>query len=263
MNTQFYQISLWGLAAGYAIVFPVWLIVWRKRLGVGRDLVVSTLRMSLQLLAVGYVLNWLFGLSLWYLVVAVFLAMVYFAARTVISRTGLVLSGFTWKLFLAILVGVGTVTAFTALFVIRVRPWYEPRWFIPLAGMVIGNSMSGCALALERFFNEVRDRRAVVETRLSLGATAREAAQPMLRSAFRAALIPTLSSMSGMGIVFLPGMMTGQILGGISPLEAIRYQLMIMLAILGAVAFSCFLILILEQRSFFDEYQSLRQDIFG
>ena len=102
----------------------------------------------------------------------------------------------------------------------------------------------------------------LVETLLALGANSKEASSSMLRASFRASLIPTLSSMSGMGIVFIPGMMTGQILGGVQPLAAIRYQVVIMMAILGAVAFSSYMILFLEQRKFFDEYHLLREEIF-
>ncbi len=262
MSPRFYDITLVGLLAAYALALPVWLIVWSNRLKLGRDLAVSIVRMSLQLLAIGFVLEYLFELHIWYVTIGVFVTMVFFAARTIVARAGVALGGLTSILALALLAGAGSVSAFLVLAVVRVDPWYAPRYFIPLAGMVLGNSMSGCALALERFYAGVKDNRKIVETHLAHGATGAEATREILRSAFRASLIPTLSSMSGIGLVFIPGMMTGQILGGVDPIDAIRYQIVIMMAILGSVAFASFLVLFLERRRFFDEYQLLKQDLF-
>lgn len=262
MSPRFYDITLVGLLAAYALALPVWLIIWSGRLKLGRDLAVSIVRMSLQLLAVGFVLEYLFELQIWYVTIGVFLAMVFFAARTIVARSGVALGGLTVILVLALLAGAGSVSSFLVLAVVKVDPWYAPRYFIPLAGMVLGNSMSGCALALERFYSGVKDNRKLVETHLTHGATGREATQDIFRSAFRASLIPTLSSMSGIGLVFIPGMMTGQILGGVAPVDAIRYQIVIMMAILGSVAFSSFVVLFLERRRFFDEYQLLKPGLF-
>ncbi len=263
MNQNFHDISLGGMLAAYALLLPLLLLIRRQRLGLGREVLVPVLRMSLQLVAAGFALKYLFGIRLWYVVLGVFLVMVFFAARTVVERTELRFGGLTWLLFLAILAGGGTITALMAGVVIGVDPWYDPRWFIPLAGMIIGNSMNGCALALERYYSAVREERRMVETLVALGATSAEATIRMLRGSYRAALLPTVASMSGMGIVFLPGMMTGQILGGVPPMAAIRYQLAIMLAILGAVGFSSWLILLLERRRLFDDYQLPREELFG
>ncbi len=263
MTPRFYDITMAGLLAAYALALPVWLIILTKRLGLNRDLLVSVLRMSLQLLAIGYVLKYLFEVHIWYLTIGVFLVMVFFAANTVVARTGLKFKSTTLMLGLAMLVGAGSVSAVLALYVVQVQPWYDPRYFIPLAGMVIGNSMNGCALALERFYSGIKQSRRLVESLVAHGATGKEASREMLRSAFRASLIPTLSSMSGIGIVFIPGMMTGQILGGVEPQDSIRYQIVIMMAILGSVAMASYLILAFEQRKFFDEYHLLREEIFG
>jgi putative ABC transport system permease protein len=263
MSPRFFDITLAGLLAAYALALPIWLIVWSNKLRLGRDLAVSIFRMSLQLLAVGYVLEYLFQLHIWYVTIGVFVAMVVFAARTIIARTGVNMGGMTAILALAMLAGAGSVTAFIVLAVVKVDPWYAPRYFIPLAGMVLGNSMSGCALALERFYAGVKDNLKMVETHLAHGATGAEATQDIFRSAFRASLIPTLSSMSGIGLVFIPGMMTGQILGGVDPVDAVRYQMVIMMAILGSVAIASFVILFLERRRFFDEYHLLKPDLFN
>ncbi len=262
MSPRFFDITLVGMLAAYALALPVWLIIWSNRLQLGRDLLVSIVRMSLQLLLIGFVLEYLFELQIWYVTIGVFVAMVFFAARTILARTGVVIGGTTAILALAMLAGAGSVSAFLVLAVVQVDPWYAPRYFIPLAGMVLGNSMSGCALALERFYAGVKENRKLVETYLVHGATGAEATQDLFRSAFRASLIPTLSSMSGVGLVFIPGMMTGQILGGVDPVDAIRYQMVIMMAILSSVAIASFVILYLQRRRFFDEYQLLRPELF-
>jgi putative ABC transport system permease protein len=126
--------------------------------------------------------------------------------------------------------------------------------------MVIGNSMTGASLAAERLTAEFRERREEIETALCLGSSIQLAAEPAVSSAFRAALIPSVNAMAAMGLVFLPGMMTGQILSGTEPLIAVKYQIAIMCVITGSVATTTFLILRLGYRSYFTPYQSLRDD---
>ena len=121
--------------------------------------------------------------------------------------------------------------------VIGVKPWYNPV-FIPIAGMIIGNSMTGVSLAVKNLLEAMAARKHVVEEALILGATPREASARIINQSFDSAIMPTINSMLGMGIIFLPGMMTGQILAGVSPTTAIAYQIGIMLGILGSVALS-------------------------
>jgi putative ABC transport system permease protein len=144
--------------------------------------------------------------------------------------------------------------------VIGLEPWYDPRYLIPLAGMVIGNSMTGASLAVERLAAEFRECREEIETALCLGSSVSLAAEPAVSSAFRAALIPSINAMAAMGLVFLPGMMTGQILSGTEPLIAVKYQIAIMCVITGSVSLTTFLILRLGYRSYFTPHQSLRED---
>lgn len=262
MNDQFLNIPLWGLAASYAVLLPVLLIVFRERMKLGRNLLISVLRMSVQLILVGYLLTYIFAMRDWWVVVVLYLFMVYFAARTVVGRTGIKISRLDLLLFVSMLAGTGAMTALLVIFVLPLDNWWEPRFFIPLAGMVIGNSMNACSLAVDRFIRGLKDNRTKVETLLSLGANSYQASGQVRRDSLRAALLPTLGNMSGVGIVFLPGMMTGQILGGVDPLDAIRYQLVIMLAILGSVAISCYLILALERRLVFDDIHLIRESVF-
>jgi putative ABC transport system permease protein len=157
----------------------------------------------------------------------------------------------------SIFVGCGVTTFFFCQIVIGLSPWYDPRYLIPLAGMIIGNSMTGASLAAERLASEMKERRDEIETALCLGATARTASREIVQGAFRAALIPSINSMAAMGIVFLPGLMTGQILSGTEPILAVKYQIAIMCIISGAVAITSLLIISQGSRVYFSPAEQL------
>jgi putative ABC transport system permease protein len=193
-------------------------------------------------------------------VLLILAVMIGFAVQTIGARVQVKMPRFYRVVGTAILFGCGGMTFFFCLVVIGLKPWYDPRYLIPLAGMVIGNSMTGASLAVERLNAEFRERREEIETALCLGSTVQLAAEPAVSSAFRAALIPSVNAMAAMGLVFLPGMMTGQILSGTEPLIAVKYQIAIMCVITGSVALTTFLILRLGYRSYFTSYQSLRED---
>ena len=128
---------------------------------------------------------------------------------------------------------------------VGVQPWHEPRYFIPLGGMILGNSMNGIVLAYHRYFKEISLRRDEIMELLSLGASSWESARDSIRSALQAGLIPAINSTATAGIVWIPGIMTGQVLSGIDPLQAARYQILVFLMILGAVGLgigSCILL---------------------
>jgi putative ABC transport system permease protein len=216
--------------------------------------------MFVQLLLVGYVLHLVFALKSGLPVLMVLVVMVGFAVQTIGARVQVKMPHFYRVVGTAILFGCGAMTFFFCTLVIGLEPWYDPRYLIPLAGMVIGNSMTGASLAVERLNAEFRDRREEIETALCLGGSVQLAAAPAVGSAFRAALIPSVNSMAAMGLVFLPGLMTGQILSGTEPLIAVKYQIAIMCVITGSVALTSFLILRLGYRSYFTPYQSLRED---
>lgn len=209
------------------------------------------LRMLVQLVAVGYVLQLVFALQSPVAVVLILLAMTGFALQVMGARVKRRMPHFYRVMGSAILLGCGGVTFYFCLLVVQYAPWYDPRYLIPLAGMIIGNSMNGASLAAERLAAEIHDRRDELETALCLGASARQAVEPALRTAYRAALIPTMNSMAATGIVALPGMMTGQILSGVDPLTAVRYQIAIICAITAAVALTSFLILLWGYRRYF------------
>jgi putative ABC transport system permease protein len=208
-------------------------------LRIHRSLVVAAIRMTIQLVLVGLVLTALFAVvsPLWTGLAV--LVMILFAGQEVLQRQERRLAGL-WSY------GLGTacmmmssvlVTAFALLTALRPDPWYDPRYAIPLLGMILGNCMTGIALGLDTLTTGLMNRRASVEAQLMLGATRWEAAAPVTRDALRSALMPTINSMAATGLVSLPGMMTGQILSGVPPVEAVKYQILVMFLIAGGTGF--------------------------
>ena len=129
--------------------------------------------------------------------------------------------------------------------------FWHPQYFIPLAGMVAGNSMTALGLSLDRLLSDLKTKRDLVEMRLCLGATPVEASQDIFRDALKAGMIPSINSLAGVGIVFLPGMMTGQILSGEDPMLAIRYQIVVMFMLVASTALTVSMVLgIVRQRCF-------------
>jgi putative ABC transport system permease protein len=220
------------LASGFVVVTGA-IALWMQ-LGVTKDLAIATVRTYVQLLALGLVLRWAFAADRWWWVVGILAIMTVAAARIILRRAPDAPSG----LFLAAVTSMA-VTGITVTFavtglVIGADPWYSPRYVIPIAGMVLGNSMTGIALSLERVFADLDARAGEIRAMTALGASPWEAAHPSVRAALRAGLIPAINSMAAAGIVFIPGMMTGQILAGADPLEATKYQIVVMLMVAAA-----------------------------
>lgn len=206
------------------------------RLGLGRRLIVAAARMVLQLLLIGLVLEWLFEVERPLPILALTLVMAGIAGFSAVRRTRRRFPG----VYLASVVSVAgvayVVTGVAVLGVVDVEPIWDPQYVIPLLGMLLGNALTGISLGLDRFLEGLTRDRAMVETLLAHGGTQWEAARWEVRQALRSAMIPTINSMMVMGIVSLPGMMTGQILAGAEPLDAVRYQIVILFMIAATVA---------------------------
>ena len=252
------NLSIVQVALAYVFILLVLVLIKWRKLDRGREVILACLRMTLQLMLMGYVLVYLFANPSPWLTLAVLGVMEVFAFFTIISR-------FKGKMRLSLQIvagfslGVGTLIciAYFLLIVVQVSPWYDPQYVIPLAGMFIGNSMTGVALAVRSLLEGMASRRAMIEEALILGAEPKLAVQDVINSTLEAAILPTMNSMAGMGIVFLPGMMTGQILAGLSPTTAISYQIAIMLGILGSVALAVIMTLLLGYRTFFNRDKQL------
>ncbi|TVR46895.1 MAG: iron export ABC transporter permease subunit FetB [Puniceicoccaceae bacterium] len=248
------------LELGYCLALVVGLGVVSLRLGLRleRDLAWASARSVLQLLLLGSVLHLVFGVERGWIIVLVLLGMVAFAAWTVATRLKQKPVGIFWPTFISMALSYLVLTFFATGAVLGVEPWYSPHHVIPLGGMLVGNSMNAIAVSLDRLFAGLEKDRRLVEQWLSLGAEAREASAFACRDAVRAGLIPTINSMLTVGIVFIPGMMTGQILSGVDPILAVRYQIMILLLILVATGLGSVLVTRWVARRCFTAHHQLR-----
>jgi putative ABC transport system permease protein len=210
------------------------------RLGLTRSLLVASLRMVVQLLLVGFVLEWLFRQDHAPLIVLVGASMAMIAGVSAVQRTRRRFAGIYLNSLLSVMASSALVTGLAVTGLIQPQPWYDPQYLIPLLGMVLGNTLNGISLGLDRFMEGLRSGRDRIETALALGATRWEACQEVVRDAIRVAMIPTINSMMVMGLVSLPGMMTGQILQGAAPEAAVRYQIVILFMIASATALGVF-----------------------
>ncbi len=196
-----------------------------------RDFLVAGLRMFGQLFVVGWVLLWVFHAKSVWVSVGVALAMVGVAAYTAWSRVKSTQTGpfrpSPFPFLVALACGVGLASALGIGAILRPVPWFDPQYLIPLVGMVTGNTMNVSTLAAERFVGVVVQDAHLIESLLALGVSAEKSLESHKRQALRVSLMPTLNTMMVVGVVSLPGMMTGQILAGASPNQAVRYQMLI------------------------------------
>ena len=230
------------------------------RLGLARSLLVASVRMTAQLLLIGLVLAWVFALERPVPILAIALLMSGLAGVSAVQRTKRRFAGVYLDALVSVMGASFLVTGFALLGIIRVEPWFDAQYLIPLLGMVLGNVLNGISLALDRFTEGVTQQRGRVELLLSLGATRWEAAHALMSDALRVGMIPTINAMMVMGIVSLPGMMTGQILAGAAPADAVRYQIVIMFMIAAATALGAFGVVLLAYRRLFDARHRLRVD---
>jgi putative ABC transport system permease protein len=251
------DLSWVDLALASALVLvAVGLSQW-QRLGLARGFVVGAIRAVVQLTIVGYVLAFLFTTRRWYLVVVALLVMLLTATKTATDRQRSRRSSIFGITGLAMVVGTGVTLAYIDAVVLRLHPWYDPQYVIPLFGMIVGNAMNGAALAAERLTSEMELRRGEVEAYLALGASPARAAAEPVRRALTAALIPAVNGLMVVGLVALPGMMTGQILAGSSPNLAVRYQIMVAFMLAGAVAMTSAAVVLWYRRRFFTPAEQL------
>ena len=238
MTTAYIPLDLFDLGlAALLLVLNGALSAW-LRLAIERRLLVAATRMCVQLGLVGLVLKTLFELvSPWLTLLAVSV-MVAVAGREVMARQDTRFRGlWAYGLGTTSMLFAGTlVTVFALTTQIQADPWYHPRYAIPLLGMILGNTMTGIAIGMNTLTTQIKRERAAIETVLALGETRAAAFRPTVRAAVRNGLIPIINAMSAAGVVSLPGMMTGQILSGIEPMEAIKYQILIMFLIAGGTS---------------------------
>ena len=257
MTPHIIEIGPLQLALCLGFVLLAGLTSFSHRLGLGRDLAIGTVRTFAQLFLMGFVLKFVFEVRLSWLVLLMFCFMVAAAVHTIRGRVKERSVPFAVPVFLSMLVSYALVTTVVTGVIVGAKPWWTPQYFIPLAGMIVGNSMTAISICLDRLFSDLRSRRSEVEMKLCLGADYREASRDILAGAVRAGMIPSINSLMAVGLVSLPGMMTGQILSGTDPLTAIRYQIVVMLMLVASTAIGSLVVTNLVRKRCFSKGQQL------
>ncbi len=247
------------LAGASVLLIVVLLISVWKKMGIGREFVVGLLMGGAQLFGIAVLLTFLFrfddDVRIWFppVIVLIGLMAVIGGRRSAKRASGM--PGAVRITTPAIIAG--AAVSLTVLALSRAMP-LKPQFIVPLAGMAFGNSMTICSLALDRLVREFEMNRAAIETRLSLGASSKQAMEDLSRRCVRAALIPTIDRLKTLGIIFIPGAMAGLLIAGTDPLVAAEYQLIVYLMIVGGGIVTSLIVAVLSRSRFFNENEQVR-----
>ena len=245
------------LALGMMVV-AIGLSAWQQ-LGMEWTLAIATGRTLLQLLVVGYILAFIFALDNPWAVLAILLVMVSIAAIVARNRISKKIPRVLPLVWGSIFISTALTLSYTTLLIIQPNSWYEPQYLIPIGGIILGNSMNGAAIAGERLVSTINASHLEIETHLSLGATPQQAVNKYRTEAIKAGLIPTINAMMVVGIVTLPGIITGQLLSGIEPLDAASYQILVMFMLTFANLITALLVTQGLCRQFFNSAAQFKQ----
>jgi putative ABC transport system permease protein len=257
------SLSSFDLLLASLLMIVLALLSFFLRLGLEKKIIIFSIRMTAQLLFIGLVLRYLFSSTSFLLVFLMALFMLCAAGREVYARQKRKIKGLFGYLIStgAMFVSSFSVTFIALWVIIGVDPWYTPQYAIPLLGMLLGNTMTGIALAVDQLTDQLYRRKSEVEQRLLLGQGWREASLDIRRDCIRTGMVPIINSMAAAGLVSLPGMMTGQILGGTPPVEAVKYQILIMFLIAGGTGLGVISAIWASGKVLFDNRERLRLDL--
>jgi putative ABC transport system permease protein len=249
------DVSLGQVAATLALVAVAVGVSFWQRAGLEEDIAIAVVRSFIQLTAIGFVIQIIFDEDTLALVILLIAVMVVFGAFTARHRARHVPNAF-WPLVIALgIAATGTLGLVVALGVFEP----EPRFLVPVGGMVVGNSMTASAVALNRLGDEVHSSAREIEATLALGATSTQAAAPIVRRSLRSGMIALVDSTKTTGLIFFPGTMVGMLLAGADPEDAVRLQLILLYTLLGSVALAGLISISLAYRSFFTPAHQLRE----
>jgi putative ABC transport system permease protein len=234
VNAPYLELSWPSLATAAALILINGAISVALRMGLEGKLAMAALRTVVQLLLIGQILEWVFAVERWYVVLAILSAMTLIAGRAAAARGAVSYRGMGLDAMLSVFASSWLITALGLFAVIHIDPWYRAQFAIPILGIILGNTLTGVSLGLERITEELLVRRAQVETLLCLGASRWEAFRLPAQQAVKAGMMPVINAMTVVGVVSLPGTMTGLVLAGQTPEHAIRYQIVIMFLIAAA-----------------------------
>jgi len=247
------DISLGQVAGTLALIAVAIAVSYWRKADLEQDIAVAVIRSFVQLTIVGYVIKGIFDSDSLWLVVLLLAFMVVFGAWTARGRAKAVP-----HVFVPLLIALGTAAAVTLGMVLALNVFDpKPRFMVPVGGMVIGNAMTAAAVALNRLADEMHDKANLIEATLSLGATARQATTTLVARSLRSGLIPLIDQTKTTGMVFFPGTMVGALLGGATPLNAVRLQLILLWTLMGAAALSSLIATGMAQSRFFTDSHQL------
>jgi putative ABC transport system permease protein len=219
------------------VAFAILLSAWQK-LGLEKDIITGTIRAAVQLIAVGYVLHFIFSSRSWIFMIIMLSVMITVATRNA-SKKGKGFPKIGWRIAIAITATeILTMGLLAGLKIIGSTPQY----IIPISGMIIGNGMVVSGLFLNRLKSELETRGEEIKVLLALGASSKQAVSHVMRNTVKASMLPTVDGMKTVGLVQLPGMMTGMIVAGANPIEAVRYQILIMYSFTSSAAITAILL---------------------
>lgn len=263
METKYLQLQYWQVLLAASLILINGALSLVMQLGQEKRLLWATTRMVVQLLLIGLVLQYVFAVQNFFLIMAMMTVMVLIASQAALARTSRRYPGMQWNCLISIWLSSWLITGLTLTAILQVSPWYLPRYSIPFLGMILGNTLNGISLGLDRFTNEIADQRDQIDTMLALGASKWEAARGSIRESLRTGLVPIINGMMVAGVVSLPGMMTGQLMAGVDPIEAVKYQIVIMFLIASATALGTVGVVLLSYRKLFNKRHQFRYDLLS
>lgn len=254
--TDVVELNLWQFGLVYLLLLVVLAVMKKSRISQTKLLIVASVRMTVQLVLAGLILTYILKNPHPIFTILYLAAMTAFAVHRVLSRNRTLSRRF--KLIVAAsLAGAGLLIVIFFILVVVGVNLFNSQYTIPVSGMIIGNAMTGVSLGLKSFTEALDTQRGRIAVLLNIGAEPKHILHPFVNSALETALLPTLNSMLGLGIISLPGMMTGQILSGTPPLTAILYQISIMVAICAVVCLAVFCALNLGYRTLWNKRQQI------
>lgn len=242
------------MALGFLLLIIPTYFLYRYRTGLVKDTLIAALRMTVQLFLIGFYLEYLFLWDKLWLNLLWILLMTIIASSTALKRTHLPARTLFMAVSVAFLVSLLVIDFYFLGLVVRPEKIFTARYFIPISGMILGNMLSANVIALNSFYGSLNRERQLYLYLLGNGASPSEALTPFMREALIKSFNPTIASMAVMGLIALPGTMTGQILGGSSPSVAIKYQIMLMITIFASSLISVLLTLWISRKKTFDKY---------
>ena len=255
------NLSYLSLFAGYALLIIPFFVLWYYKTGLLKDTIIAIVRMTIQLLLTGVYLEFIFELNSKILNISWVLIMTILASITVIKRSELSIKLFFFPVLISVIISISITDAYFLGLIIKLQNIFDARYFIPITGMLLGNSIKTIIMALNSYYGKISNQNNLYKWHLANGATKQEALFPFKRVALKKAFNPVIAGTAIVGLISLPGMMTGQILGGSSPAIAIKYQIMLMITIFSSSVLSVILTIIFSDFFVFDKFNNLKKNI--